>query len=105
MKKMELGGGVSGVKVVGGWWVVGETYMPAMAKGLVSSRTRWPASRPSPSTEMTTKSSLDMVIWSASVVGFFGFGGTRGAKYSCANALEHTTEHSMGVMEMFRKEC
>lgn len=37
------------------------TYIPAEAKGLVNSSTRCPGSKPSPSTEMTVKSSAEMV--------------------------------------------
>lgn len=37
------------------------TYIPANARGLVNSNTRCPASSPSPSTEITTKSSAEMV--------------------------------------------
>ena len=78
-------------------------YMPARASGPVSSRTRRPASRPSPSTEMTMKSCGEMLAWSGSLN--LENWGMRGAKYFCARSFEHTTEHSSGVMEMLRNGC
>lgn len=41
--------------------IFGFTHIPARARGLVNSSTLWPASNPSPSTEITTKSSEDIV--------------------------------------------
>jgi len=80
----------------------GRAYIPANASGLVSSSTRWPASRPSPSTCMTTKSSD--VMWTfARASGSMRC--STGTNSSVASAREHTTEHSIGVTEMLRKSC
>lgn len=78
------------------------THMPARARGLVSSRTRWPASSPSPSTCMTTKSSGVMLTDSLDSASSRARTGTNS---SLASALEHTIEHSTGVIEMFTKGC
>ena len=77
------------------------THMPASARGLVSSSTRFPASRPSPSTDITTKSSEEMVAPYAPVAELLvALEGP--AKRSFAKDFGHTIEHSIGVMEMFK---
>lgn len=76
--------------------------MPARAKGLVSSSTRFPASRPSPSTDMTTKSSEELTApWAPGAEDAAVFEGR--AKSSSANNVGQTIEHSIGVIEIFRK--
>lgn len=75
------------------------THIPARANGLVSSRTRLPASRPCPSTDMTTKSSGE-------TLGPFrpaAEEASRGrVKSTSANAFGHTIEHSIGVIDTFK---
>lgn len=63
MKKMELEKSQGGRLISA--IVFQDAYMPAKARGLVKSSTRCPASSPSPSTEMTIKSSEEMVavVW------------------------------------------
>jgi len=80
-----------------------KTYTPAMANGLVNSKTRWPASRPCPSTCMTMKSSLLIDIRELAVGTIWLNFLASGAKYCSANCLEQIIEHSTGVIERFRK--
>ena len=77
-------------------------YILAKARGLVKSSTRCPASSPSPSTEMTTKSSEEMVavVWEMPDK-YLKCGGTD-ANNSWASVCSHTIEHSSGVTETFR---
>ena len=74
------------------------TDIPFIASGLVNSRTRWPASNPSPSTCMTTYCSSLMDIRAREA-------GSRvsrmGKKRWCAQTLEQAMEHSTGVIETF----
>lgn len=79
--------------------------MPAKASGLVSSSTRCPASRPSPSTEMTTKSSGEIFARSGCRSSVFGTCPQDEAKTFCASSLVHTIEHSIGVIDTFKNGC
>lgn len=78
------------------------SYIPAMAKGLVSSSTRWPASSPSPYTCIAMKSSwlIDNRLCEEELV--FTKRSTNGAKYLFASCRGHMMEHSTGVIERFK---
>ena len=79
-----------------------DTYIPAMARGLVNSSTRWPASSPSPYTCIAMKSSwlIDGRPCADELV--FRKRSTNGAKYWVASCRGHMMEHSTGVIERFR---
>ena len=81
------------------------THMPADARGAVNSNTRWPASRPSPSTDITTRSSEDIEPSSEPSTAFSVTAAIVGAKIDRASSLEQTIEHSTGVTETLRKGC
>lgn len=73
-----------------------------MARGLVKSSTRCPASSPSPSTEMTTKSSEEMVAVVWEKLGEDPRSEGIDSKISWASVWAQTIEHSSGVTETFR---
>jgi hypothetical protein len=90
---------------------VDAAYMPANARGEVSSRTRWPASIPPPSTRTTTKSS-GLISTASSFTEPFFFErvkllkvSARGRKKRSASSLEQNTEHSTGVIDTLRNLC
>ena len=82
-----------------------DTHIPANARGVVNSSTRWPASRPSPSTDITTRSSEDIEPWSEPSAAFPASAAMVGVKIDRASSLGHTIEHSTGVIETLRKGC
>ena len=78
-------------------WKLSKTHIPARANGLVNSSTRFPASRPSPSTDITTRSSEKILASWRFVVEVAVV-----LKSSSAKDLRQTMEHSVGVTEMFK---